>query len=474
VAGRVQTEWHLGREHLPPDFGERRNARRQLGRTTGVVVLVGVMSLTSWVIASLSIWLVPVYVAAMVLILVVPRSAHLRESRTTLDRALPELIATGADRSRFKGTRTSTTVLTLSKKRRVGSSSPTVSAAELLEEQLRNRREAADEPASTPLPLADVAKSRKPRSRGRKPGRPSGDPNPSSSAGTAVTWLRVGPGKFVRADSYNSGQPSGPELHTTLPTTGGELSTLDSGLPLELAGTPELEPAAELIPADALILASERSEPEPSPETEVSIEKTQTDLDSHANPSTRDSEPDTDETALWRESDSATYPEITEVDRAYLSDRGISGQNAGEHGITPSTLDVDPWVGCHLEADLEPRDFDSQSTACVSATALIDDRSDRFVTVEPRLVTRSRPAWLLWRWPGNRRTSRFHHSGLTVAGPLQVPGKPGNSRHRGYRDHLAARGLVRSLYTRARARRWVGRTAQARRGFQPRSPPWRL
>ena len=56
-----------------PDLGSR---RKDMGKTAGVMVLAVLMGLTSWVVASVSTWLVPVYVTAMVLIFVVPRAHH--------------------------------------------------------------------------------------------------------------------------------------------------------------------------------------------------------------------------------------------------------------------------------------------------------------------------------------------------------------------------------------------------------------
>ena len=41
-----------------------------------MVVLAGLLGLTSWVVASVSTWLVPVYVTAMVFIFVSPRAEN--------------------------------------------------------------------------------------------------------------------------------------------------------------------------------------------------------------------------------------------------------------------------------------------------------------------------------------------------------------------------------------------------------------
>ena len=68
------------RRHQEPGEPANAGARRaELVRTLGIVVLAALMGLTSWVVASISTWLVPVYVTAMVLIFVMPRVQHLEE-----------------------------------------------------------------------------------------------------------------------------------------------------------------------------------------------------------------------------------------------------------------------------------------------------------------------------------------------------------------------------------------------------------
>ena len=56
-----------------------------------MVVLAGLLGLTSWVIASVSTWLVPVYVTAMALIFVIPRAEHPRGSGPLGDKGEPDL-----------------------------------------------------------------------------------------------------------------------------------------------------------------------------------------------------------------------------------------------------------------------------------------------------------------------------------------------------------------------------------------------
>ena len=68
------------RRHHEPGEPTTAGARRaEPVRILGIVVLAALMGLTSWVVASISTWLVPVYVTAMVLIFVIPRVQHLGE-----------------------------------------------------------------------------------------------------------------------------------------------------------------------------------------------------------------------------------------------------------------------------------------------------------------------------------------------------------------------------------------------------------
>ena len=68
------------RRHQEPGEPANAGARQaELVRTLGIVVLAALMGLTSWVVASISTWLVPVYVTAMVLIFVIPQVQHLEE-----------------------------------------------------------------------------------------------------------------------------------------------------------------------------------------------------------------------------------------------------------------------------------------------------------------------------------------------------------------------------------------------------------
>ena len=132
--------------------------------------MAGLMALTgatSLVVATISVWLVPVYMAAMVLIFAAPRPQKAVESASSLPSpdvfkpASPEVVA--------------------------GAVADEAAAAENVEPP------APVEPAAEPT----SPKPRKKRGKGKRAAKAAAQAEASSSQ---PTWIRVGPGKFVRAD----------------------------------------------------------------------------------------------------------------------------------------------------------------------------------------------------------------------------------------------------------------------------------
>ena len=82
----------VNRHRLDPGAPAEEGTRpTRLGKTLGMVVLAGLLGLTSWVIASVSTWLVPVYVTAMALIFVIPRAERPQGSGPLGDKGEPDL-----------------------------------------------------------------------------------------------------------------------------------------------------------------------------------------------------------------------------------------------------------------------------------------------------------------------------------------------------------------------------------------------
>jgi hypothetical protein len=378
--------------------GEPGRPLRDPAKVAGVVLLAGLMGVTSWVIASTSTWLVPVYVTAMVLIFVAPRSSRPSESEQ-LSKA-----ETGTEPAAVQA--------------RTGSTA-------------RNSPpDPADGPSPASSPSADAAKPRRTRGRARRPARAAGNPAAVPSASTAVTWVRVGPGKFVRADSQGPGPAPAPEPHATL--TADEAGPVATGSPLELAGAVEPAPAAESIPVDAPASPPEPAESETSPEGEVFLEEPSTDPGVPSDPSASDPQP------------------------------------AEEHGITPSAFDVEPPAALPEESDVEPRGFDSPAIAWASAEGRIDDRPDRFTTTEAAPDAGPREVRLA---PQPRRDSGircFLRSDPVAPRRPRARQERGGWRRGGRQTAVRHAGHSRSA---VRTRHPADRRSHPHRGFLPRSPP---
>jgi hypothetical protein len=216
-----------------------------MGKMLGVVVMAGIMGLTSWVVASVSTWLVPVYVTVMVLIFATPRTTRPEGTAEEGDGgtpAAPEGDARGANSSSGSS-------------RDPGAPGPTA--------------ENGSDQAATAAPgpsASRTAKPRRSRGRGRKASRPAGEP---SAPPAAATWIRIGPGKFVRADSQEQGlatstepepQPEAPTgVHETFRDAEGPSPVPDEGP----AATVEPEPADVPVP-DEPTATQDVSRPQPA------------------------------------------------------------------------------------------------------------------------------------------------------------------------------------------------------------------
>ena len=235
AAGRAQQARPDHDSDATPDLGDRRT---DLGKTAGVVVMAVLMGLTSWVVASVSTWLVPVYVTAMVLIFVVPRAHHPAGRER----------AGGGTR---QGDRTD---------HAHGASGPAGAGSNPGDPASLETRGSSEVSASEPGPPGSVTKPRRVRGRGRKPSRPSAEP----AVAPAATWIQVAPGKFVRADSRDQG-----------PTAASEPEALAEAdkAPIGEDGSPS-EPLEEAVSTtdSTLVDAPAEADPiEPGPSPELAV-----------------------------------------------------------------------------------------------------------------------------------------------------------------------------------------------------------
>ena len=432
AAGRTQVR----RDHetsASPDLGSRRG---NLGKTAGVVVMAVLMGLTSWVVASISTWLVPVYVTAMILIFVAPRGHHTegRERAGTK----PEDFNENATRA----------------------SGPT-SAGSSLEAPVSLAIHGSSEvPASETEPPGSVTKPRRVRGRGRKPARPPGAGPAVTPA--AATWIQVAPGKFVRADSQDQGLTA-----------------------------PEPEAPVEVAKAPTGVVGSP---PEPLEEEDSTTASTLADAPDRAN--LIEPGPSSERAVPFNESVTEASPQ---QDSPLNGLEQTATSAAGEYGIAPSTFGPDLREARLEETNHEQDQTGSSISPRHVAEALahagiepLPQMAREFpCTGNPKAMPEVATAGLPPAWTGSdeNRPARGRVGSPCgwirfTPGPRThgVSGFPPRSRLsrclRNGRSHPlcwspAGLGTMASRRSRTLARRNFGRSRQPHRRFQPRSPPAR-
>ena len=117
----------------------------------------------------------------------------------------------------------------------------------------------------TKPPGSTTAKRRRPRGQGRKPVKAGPEPVVTTAP---ATWIRIGPGKFVRADSQDQGHASAPMPHATLEAA--EASTEALGSPLDLVEETNPKAVSTAVHAPTW---TDLDETGPSPEHETPSEE---------------------------------------------------------------------------------------------------------------------------------------------------------------------------------------------------------
>jgi hypothetical protein len=173
--------WHRTRVRL---LAHASTGRRSVRAIWAGALLAAVMGWTTWVVGSVSIWCVPAYLVLMVIILVTPRAGQALVKGTK-----PTSRLTGSERTRA-GHWARADLISV-----VGHHHPTVApeaGSELAAEPDDAVRYCSNSAGS------DAPKPRRVRVRGRKLARTGAEPVASS---IPIAWVRVGPGKFIRADA---------------------------------------------------------------------------------------------------------------------------------------------------------------------------------------------------------------------------------------------------------------------------------
>lgn len=478
-AGRTRERLDARQEVSPrPGFDRPRWRKR-----AGALGLVGLTALTSWVVSSISVWLVPVYVGAMVLIFAVPRTNRPEPSRKD-EPGEPSPSEDPPAPASVEG-KTAATV------------EPPTPAVEA---------EAPDEP---PKP-----KPRKRRVRARKTAK-KGANAPDAAASGRVTWVRVGPGKFVRSvvpiaefvgppapDSISDPEPQAPAKTETEAETKTDASTVavpDVGIVVpEIgsesadveAGAGESDDSPVPAPVEESTQPGEESPSiadDPRPATELGADEgTCQDLWMNQDDSARLGE-------ATEENASSDPPEAVDVEAGGLAiehehesesaSLDVSEPIAEEHGNAPSTLGEGPETVSDFETSRDEGPW-SPTASLFADEAVVEVEDDFHDPVGILAPERSSPVGLLDS-PRMESAGRRGGRGLFFSASLRRPRRTvepaiarlsrrlGNARRSGAsrRATLAGRAVETRVRRRDDATR--GHRANIQRDFHPRSPPAR-
>jgi len=344
----------------PGSLDDRRGIRAILVGSA----LAGLLGATACAVASVSAWLAPAYLLLVVVILTAPRgqrvpskamgtTSELGESLADRGGSLPPHPVPLPSGARAIGWLLRAG-LTIGRRRPISPSPHRGEGARRAGEgsgppgiagRPATRASAAPDPVVSTAESDDavpgtlrvdsaanaIPKPRKGRARYRKTAKPADSSVPDSAP---VTWVRVGPGQYVRSDAINQGQPPveapapsevPPPVEAPAPagvqdvaTHGDPVTDQSEPATAEPAAQSEVGPAAEVPEADAP--ASEEPATVAQPETDAPVAQV-----------LRTSEGDATEALPTANDWPATEPSAPEV-------VPVAESAAEEHGIAPSAF----------------------------------------------------------------------------------------------------------------------------------------
>jgi hypothetical protein len=409
---------HLVFSYRVVAFGGR---LRRAGVGAGLVALVG---LTTWAVASVSVWMAPAYLALMVLIFVTPLGR--RPSKSAPERHVEPLDVGDAEVGRSL------------RVDRTDGAEDNRPAAE------RDSGPAADEASFESLdsitdPAGSAgAKPKRGRGRMRKAAKPAAEPAPDSAS---VTWIRVGPGKFVRADA---------SIQAIDPTRVADVAAAD----VPVTDTPDAVPAIALVDDPVPVAETAQEESVPATDGPDSLDPSTPAEAAPAAPPARQDLHDL----------SATTPD--DVGMNLRTDDYVESSVAEEYGITPSAFgevsrvpSVAQGPDCHASAMAEASEADlvSEADTDVETSSAGDDHGR----------------------PRSRRRILAGRTGRITRGVASaIPGADRASSRRIVRTLPKPRTSVWSPFApnarlQQATRRAFGRIPHVHRALRPRSPPLR-
>jgi hypothetical protein len=181
---RRAARWFRERVHAPFVSGVLADAESRRPQAAGVGLVLGVLiGLTTLAVAWVSVWWVPAYLVFMVFIFIMPHGHGQPDCVSESDQKSP--VGISADLGQ------SLRVDHVSEEVHSHLASGSISGSMTDESAVDTGAPHLD------LTNSGAARGRRTRSRARKSAKPAAEQMPESAS---VTWIRVGPGKFIRAE----------------------------------------------------------------------------------------------------------------------------------------------------------------------------------------------------------------------------------------------------------------------------------
>lgn len=272
----------------PGSLASRRGVRTILVGSA----LAGLLGATACAVASVSGWLVPAYLLAVVVILTAPRGPRVSPPASGPMSELGKLLA-NRDGSLFPHSiaRFLLAGLTAGRRRRPSPAPPKGEGARRAGEaddpsaiagEPDARFEAVDDPGALAAGAGDaepgtlridpaataIPRPRKSRARSRKAAKPAVEPSVDSAP---VTWVRVGPGQYVRSDTIPQGQtPAEASPPAEVPPAVEAPASIEDEPPVEASALAEVpDPVEAPAPAEVPSLAEAPAPVEDPPAVEA-------------------------------------------------------------------------------------------------------------------------------------------------------------------------------------------------------------
>ncbi len=291
-------------------------------------------------------------------------------------------------------------------------------------------------------------KRRRSRGHGRKPVRTGPEPAVVSAP---AAWIRIGPGKFVRADSQVQGHP--------LPLVTHANATFEPTETLTKAEVDLPDPVEETNPVSLSTAVyaptwADFNKPGPNPEHDAPFQELA--ATASPEPGSLTIAPELKADMAWQESNFTTAPVTIAINGGWLPDSIIAEPGTEEYGIAPSTFSPSLLAASLEEGDLVRGWTDLPDSTRTGVVTSADAGNGDGNGYGWKLLKQRSSMATAWSCLTRReRPLRFFQ----------------NVRSEGRRQGSAGLRRATRYAARASVRRNFSCSSRVYRGYQPRSPP---